>query len=64
MLCACALAGSGMHRKGVGRWVCLLLLNVSFLLNLSLENAVKHLGAACVWVQARSLALLIYLLVT
>lgn len=34
-----------------------------FPLKLLLENAVKHLGAACVWVQARSLSVLIYLLV-
>lgn len=44
--------------------LCLLLLNVFlFPFNLLLENAVNHLGAACVWVQARFLSVLIYLLV-
>lgn len=36
--------------------LCLLLLNVSFPLNLLLQNAVKHLEAACVWVQTKSLS--------
>lgn len=61
-LCLC-VGRQWRAQEGCGP-LCLLLLIVSFPLNLLLENAVKHLGAACVWVQARSLALLVYLLVT
>lgn len=45
-----------MHRKGVAQY---LVAMSSLPPNLSLENTVEHLGAACVWVQVRSLSLLI-----
>lgn len=59
-ICAQALAGSSVHRKGVLRCACRPVSSLP--LSLLLENAAEHLGAACVFEQARSLSLLIYLL--